>query len=79
MLHDTSSIVVAVPPGAGQYNIQTSAWLDKTSNTGTTDPTAVPLGIGYDLGHKHKSFLTLCDLNGNGAIEAPTPDSTTDE
>src|SRR5205814_7614973 len=46
----------AVPPGAGQYNIQTSAWLDKTASGGTTDPTAIPLAIGYDLGHKHKSF-----------------------
>jgi phospholipase C len=57
----------AVPPGPGQYDIQTSAWLDKTSTSGTTDPTPVPFGIGYDLGHKHKSFLNMCDLNGNGA------------
>src|SRR5207253_7466693 len=56
----------AVPPAAGQYDIQTSAWLDETSTSGTTDPTAVPLGVGYDLSHKHGAFVTTCDLNGNG-------------
>src|SRR5256885_12522216 len=54
----------AVPPASGQYNIQTSAWLDETSPTGTTDPHSVPLGIGYDLGHFHKAFLNMCDMNG---------------
>ena len=54
----------AVPPGAGQYDIQTSAWLDKTSTSGTTDPTAVAFGLGYDLSHKHWAFVTICDLRG---------------
>jgi phospholipase C len=53
-------------PGPRQYNIQTSAWLDKTSPTGTTPPHAVPLGVGYDLSHVHPGFLTMCDLK-NGA------------
>src|SRR5205823_8618590 len=54
----------AVPPASGQYNIQTSAWLDETSPNGTTDPHSVLLGIGYDLGHFHKAFLNMCDMNG---------------
>ena len=56
-----------VPPQSGQYDIQTSAWLDKTSNTGTTNPATVPFGLGYDLSHKHAGFIAMCDLNGNGA------------
>src|ERR1700751_694073 len=31
-----------------QYDIQTSNWLDKTSTTGVTQPTAVPLANKYD-------------------------------
>ena len=57
----------SVPPGAGQYDIQTSGWFDKTSTSGTTDPAAVPLGLGYDLSHNHSSFVSMCDLNGSGA------------
>jgi phospholipase C len=57
----------SVTPGSGQYNIQTAAWLDKTSQTGTTDPSPTPLGIGYDLGHNHASFVAACDANGDGA------------
>ncbi len=56
-----------VPPQSGQYDIQTSAWLDKTSNTGTTNPATVPFGLGYDLSHKHAGFIAMCDLNGSGA------------
>src|ERR1051326_3588409 len=40
----------AVPPGQGQYDIQTSAWFDNTSAGGTTDPHPVSFGIGYGLG-----------------------------
>src|SRR4051812_13269838 len=50
----------AVPPAPGQYDIQTSAWLDDTASGGTTDPHPIPLGIGYDLGHKHNAFLNMC-------------------
>ncbi|HTK79532.1 MAG TPA: alkaline phosphatase family protein [Rhizomicrobium sp.] len=57
----------AVPPAAGQYDIQTSAWFDNTSAGGTTDPHPVSLGIGYGLGHSHQSFLAMCDFNGSGA------------
>jgi phospholipase C len=54
-------------PGPGQYNIQTTAWLDKTSPTGTTNPTAVPFGLDYDVSHFHSSFLLMCDMNVYGA------------
>jgi phospholipase C len=65
-------------PSSTQYNIQTKAWLDKTSKTGTTDPMAVPFGLGYDLDHGHSGFIKLCDLNVstktcamNGAANVP--------
>jgi len=54
-------------PGPGQYNIQTTGWLDKTSPTGTTNPHANPLGLGYDLRHRHSAFVAMCDLNVYGA------------
>ena len=54
-------------PGPQQYDIQTAAWLDKTSPTGTTDPHANPLGLGYDLRHSHAAFVAMCDLNVFGA------------
>jgi hypothetical protein len=57
----------SVPPGPGEYDILTSAWLDKTSRGGTTNPTPVPLGVGYDLSHRHDSFVTMCDFSGSGA------------
>ena len=53
-------------PGPGQYNIQTTAWLDKTSKTGTTNPHSTPFGIGYDLSHSHDAFVQMCDLNTSG-------------
>jgi phospholipase C len=53
-------------PSSLQYNIQTTAWLDNTSPTGTTTPHANPLGLGYDMGHSHASFVATCDLK-NGA------------
>jgi hypothetical protein len=59
-----------------QYNIQTTAWLDKTSPTGTTTPHANPLGLGYDMGHNHASFVAMCDPNNgvcamDGAANTP--------
>lgn len=54
----------SLSPGPGQYDIQTSDWLDNTSPTGTTNPTPVPLGVGYDLSHRHLAFEQMCDLNG---------------
>jgi phospholipase C len=48
-------------PGPGQYNIQVSNWLDKTSPTGVTQPHSVPLAVAYDVGHSHREFLLICD------------------
>jgi phospholipase C len=50
-------------PSSEQYNIQTTAWLDKTSRTHTTNPTAVPFGLKYDVLHRHSAFVQMCDLN----------------
>jgi phospholipase C len=50
-------------PGPGQYDIQTSNWLDKTSPTGVTQPTSVLLANSYDLSHAHSAFTKMCDLD----------------
>src|SRR5208282_5627108 len=55
----TTPTACSTRPGPGQYNIQTTAWLDKT---GTTNPKAVPFGLGYDMLHAHSAFVTECDL-----------------
>ena len=57
----------SVTPQAGQYDIQTSGWLDKTALTGTTDPVPAPFGVGYSLAHSHVAFNGICDVNGSGA------------
>ena len=49
-------------PNSQQYNIKISDWLDKTSPTGVTQPTAVALANGYDLDHSHSGFKKECDL-----------------
>jgi phospholipase C len=54
-------------PSSGQYDIQTTGWLDKTSPAGTTNPKAVPLGVGYDISHIHAAFRAMCDLDASGA------------
>jgi phospholipase C len=61
----TNPIPCSTQPGPGQYNIQTTAWLDNTSPTGTTNPTAVQLGLNYDIRHSHASFTAMCDLNAS--------------
>ena len=58
-----SSSSCAPSPTGSQYNIQTSNWLDNTSATGVWQPIAEPLANGYDLGHNHPPFTTICDLN----------------
>jgi phospholipase C len=63
----TTPTACSTQPSSQQYNIQTTAWLDKTSATGTTNPHANPLGLGYDLGHNHSNFVAMCDLNASGA------------
>ncbi len=63
----TNPSACSTQPGPGQYNIQTTAWLDNTSPAGTTNPTAVSFGLGYDLLHEHSTFVAMCDLNASGA------------
>jgi len=49
--------------GARHYDIQTSNWLDKTSPTGVTQPSPVPLANAYDLMHSHQAFVQMCDIS----------------
>ena len=62
----TTPSACSTHPSSQQYNIQTTGWLDNTSPTGTTNPHANPLGLGYDMAHIHSAFLAMCDLK-NGA------------
>jgi phospholipase C len=57
-----SSSPCSAQPSAGQYNIQTSDWLDKTSSTGVTQPVAAPLAVQYSPNHEHESFTAQCDM-----------------
>ncbi|MBV9481257.1 MAG: hypothetical protein JO249_10950 [Acidobacteria bacterium] len=67
-----TSSTCTTSPSAGQYNIATRDWLDKHSRTGTTQPTAVPLGVPYDLGHTHSDFLKMYDGGKmDGASDIP--------
>lgn len=61
-----SSSSCSTSPTGSQYDIQTSNWLNKTSSTGVTQPSSIPLANAYDLGHKHSSFTETCDLNSQG-------------
>jgi phospholipase C len=56
-------------PMNGQYNIQTSNWLDKKARGGVIQPLKVPLASSYDLGHGHVSFMVQCDLNASGVCK----------
>jgi len=48
-------------PGPGQYNIQTSNWLDMSNARGVTQPRPVGLADLYDLDHSHLAFIQMCD------------------
>ena len=63
----TTPTACSTKPSAGQYNIQTMGWYDKTSSTLTTNPTAVPFGLGWDMLHAHAAFVTECDIDMYGA------------
>src|SRR5271166_3323615 len=65
----TTPTACSTQPGPAQYNIQTTAWLDNTSPTGTTNPHANPLGLGYDLWHAHSASVTMCHLDASGACK----------
>src|SRR5580704_3975066 len=54
-------------PTGSQYDILTTNWLDKTSSTGVTQPTSIPLDNSYDVSHSHDAFTTTCDINSSGA------------
>jgi phospholipase C len=49
-------------PGPGQYDIQTSNWLDKFAPGGVIQPKAVTLARTVDLDHSHGGWLRQCDL-----------------
>jgi len=51
-------------PSGSQYDIKTSAWLDKFAPGGTIAPKTVPLANTYDLDHSHQGWLAQCDLSG---------------
>ena len=63
----TNPSACSTQPSSKQYNIQTTAWLDKTSSTHTTNPKAVPFAVDYDLAHTHTAFVQMCDLNASGS------------
>jgi phospholipase C len=66
----TTPSACSTHPSSQQYNIQTTGWFDKTSPTGTTNPYANPLGLGYDMRHSHSAFAAMCDLkNGVCAMD----------
>jgi len=54
-------------PGPGQYDIQQSNWLDKTSPGGTIQPGLIALNNRYDLSHAHSGWFAQCDPDGSGA------------
>jgi phospholipase C len=54
-------------PGARQYDVQTSNWLNKESPTRVTQPGTVPLANDYDLDHSHYGFVAMCDADAGGA------------
>jgi phospholipase C len=56
----------SITPTSSQYDIQTSGWYDKTSSTGTTNPSTVALDNDYDPSHKHSAFTDICDVNSSG-------------
>ena len=58
-----TSASCSITPTGSQYDIQTSAWLDKTSSTGTTNPAPVALANDYDPQHAHVDFTSQCDLD----------------
>jgi phospholipase C len=52
----------------GLYDIQTANWLDKSSSTGVSQPSGIPLANKYDLSHAHSAFTTMCDANPSTAL-----------
>ncbi len=58
----TNPAACSVNPSPTQYDIQTSNWRNKHSNTGVTQPFPVALtNNAYELGHDHGAFIAMCD------------------
>jgi len=55
----------SVPPGPGQYNIQTNNWKNNQESTGFIQPQTVALANSYDLSHQHSAFVAMCDFDRN--------------
>jgi phospholipase C len=53
-------------PNPGQYDIQTMNWLDKTAPGGIRQGTAGPFGVNYNIGHRPRDFVAMCDRNAAG-------------
>ncbi|HTK80271.1 MAG TPA: hypothetical protein VL286_07495, partial [Rhizomicrobium sp.] len=51
------------PHATGTYDVQTSDWLDKYSQTGVTQPGPVGLAEDYKVRHRHIDFTAMCDLD----------------
>ena len=56
-------------PGSGQYNIQTSNWLDASNAQGYTQPMPVGFTDPYDLDHSHMAYRQMC--NNMFALNSP--------
>ncbi len=50
------------PAGPGQYEIQTSSWVDKGAPGGIIQPKPITLAHTDDLDHSHKGWVRQCDL-----------------
>jgi phospholipase C len=64
-----TSASCSTKPTGSQYDIQTSDWLDKQASGGIIQPGSIALNNAYDLGHKHSSFTTICDVNRQGVCQ----------
>ena len=58
-----SSESCSTNPTAGQYDLQTNYWRDRTAPWGVINPTSVPLANQYDLSHAHSAFVAMCNAD----------------
>ena len=65
----TTRSACSTRPSQGQYDIQTTGWFDKTAPGGRTNPHAIPLGVGYDISHRHSAWVLMCDRNSSGVCK----------
>lgn len=71
-------------PHSGAYDIQTAAWANKLSPTGTTVPQPVALDAPHGQDHSYPNFAQLCDplpgtrqcrMDGEAAVPCQSHDS----